>query len=281
MASNAVVGRRRLASGLRRRRQSAGLTIEDMARALECSPAKISRMETGAVGVRLPDLQAISDVLDLPGPEREHFVELVRAARSRGWWQDFSDVVPPDSAMFYGLEDGADRIAQHSTSLVPGLLQTREYASALLGSVRGVPGEIVERRLELRLRRQQILRRESPPTLHVVLDEAVLHRPVGGPEVMGKQIDHLLELADESTVDIRVVPFSGGIHAAAGVSFTVFGFDDPGVTPVVFGEQLTRNAFVDDPDETRSYEEALRDAAAIALDAAASRSYLSTWRRQG
>lgn len=271
MSGNAVLGRLRLASGLRRHRQEAGLTLEDVARGLECSPAKVSRMETGAVGVRLQDVRAIVDLLGLGEAERDLMSSLVRDSRSGGWWQEFADVVPAGSATFYGLEDGAADIAQHTVGLVPGLLQTRAYARALFESVSGAPAETVERRLALRMRRQQILERATPPTVRVLLDEAVLHRTVGGQAVMAAQLSHLLRLSEVSTMDLRIVPFTAGAHSAAGVGFTVFAFDDEAVTPVVFAEQLSRNVFLDDPDEVDIYRRSLVDSTAWALDKAASR----------
>jgi len=264
VSGNAVVGRLRLASDLRRLRHAAGLTLEDVARGLECSPAKVSRMETGAVGVRLQDVRAIGELLRLDEAERELMTTLVREARTRGWWQEFADVVPADSAIFYGLEDGADLIAQHTLALVPGLLQTEAYARALLESASGVSAETVDRRLALRMRRQAVLDRPSPPKLDLFLDEAVLHRVVGGHEVMAEQLAHLLALADRSTVDLRIVPFAAGVHSAAGVGFTVFAFDDAAVTPVVFAEQLSRNVFIDELDEVDVYRQSLVDATRVA-----------------
>ncbi|GAA4535206.1 helix-turn-helix transcriptional regulator [Pseudonocardia xishanensis] len=274
MARNAVVGRLRLASGLRRHRLSAGLTLDDVAQRLECSPAKVSRMETGAVGANVQDVRAIAELLGLGDAERELMTELAREARSRGWWQEFADVVPAGSATFYGLEDGAARIEQHTTSLVPGLLQTRGYARALLESASAAGSAVVERRLELRMRRQQVLSRQDRPAVTVLLDEAVLHRPVGGLAVMAEQLSSLLAMSSASTVDLRILPFSAGAHASAGVGFSLFGFDDR-VPPVVFAEQLSRNLFVDDPGEVQIYRRSLMDSTEKALAPEATRDMIS------
>jgi len=261
-----VVGRRRLALDLRRRRIAAGATIDDVARHLECSPAKVSRMETGAVGVRLQDMRAMADFYALPARERDELFGLVRQARAKGWWHDYADVVPPDSATFYGLEDGCTTIGQHVVSLVPGLLQTPRYARALLGTAPGAPERVVARRVELRLRRQEILDRPQAPLVSIVLDEAVLCRPIGGPDVMAEQLDHILAMAARPAVTVRVLPFAAGAHPAAGVGFTVFGFGDPELPPVVYGEQLSRNAYVDDAGEVAVYTDALAAAERVAAD---------------
>lgn len=270
MAINPVVARRRLALGLRRHRLRAGLTIEEVARGLECSPAKISRMETGVVGVRIQDLRVIAGLIELEPAAQEDMIVLVRQARSRGWWQEFADIVPQDSGTFYGLEDGSSGIRLHSTSLVPGLLQTPGYARALLESVEGVTPDLVERRLALRRRRQQVLDRAEPPRMEVVLDEAVLCRQIGGREVMARQWEHILGRVATSGVVVRVVPFTAGVHAAEGVGFTVFDFDEQDFTPVVYAEQLSRNTFIDEPDEVAVYVNALTGAKRAAMPAGTS-----------
>src|SRR5947199_1574891 len=141
-AGRRVVGRRALAADLRRLRTQSHRTIEDVAAYLECSPAKISRIETGAVKVGVQDLRALLDLYDVTGTVRDAMLTLVRQSRQRGWWMDYTDVVPAGSARFFGLEDGASWIGQHSASLVPGLLQTHDYAAALIGSVPQIGPEL-------------------------------------------------------------------------------------------------------------------------------------------
>lgn len=260
MLTNPVIARRCLALSLGRYRQRAGLTAQELARGMECSAAKISRMEAGIVGVRKEDVEAFALVVDVLADERVSMIEMVRAARQRGWWwEDFADAVPPGSSTFYGLEDGATSIDQHATSLVPGLLQTPDYAKALIGSVQGVSPELAERRLTLRMRRQQILDRAEPPQLTVLLDEAVLFREIGDRNVMIGQWRYLLRRAATSNVVIRVVPFRAAVHPAEGVGFMVLGFDEI-MTPVVYAEQPSRNIFIDDPPEVEVYLDALAGA---------------------
>ncbi|WP_322756206.1 helix-turn-helix transcriptional regulator [Frankia sp. Cas3] len=264
MATNAVLARRRLAQGLRRYRQRAGLTIEDLARELECSGAKVSRMETGIAGIRLHDVPPIARVLELDDAELAELTELTRRARGKEWWHEFTDVVPPDSATFYGLEDGAASVRLHTTSLIPGLLQTADYARALLGAAHDATRAVWERRLELRLRRQRILDRENPPALTVLLDEAVLHREIGGPDVTAGQWRHVLHRVETAGVRVRVIPFRAPVHEAEGVTFTIFEFDHEDVTSVVYAEQPVQNLFVDDPEAVGVYAAALAAAESAA-----------------
>lgn len=260
-----TVARRLLAADLRRYRLVFGRTIEEVAAHLECSPAKVSRMETGIVKVGPQDLRAILELYGVDEAVRDALFDLVRQARERGWWEAYADVVPPDSARFYGLEDGAELIAQHVASLVPGLLQTEGYARALVGSVPGLDAAIVDRRVELRLRRARLLDRPDPPRLDVLLDEAVLRRVIGGREVFAEQLRHLVEVADRPSVTLRVIEFDAPVHPAVGVTFTVFRFaGDP--TGVVFREQLDANGFLDEPSAVAVYEESLVAAAAVAAD---------------
>lgn len=268
-------GRRRLATDLRRLRASAGRTIDDVARHLECSAAKVSRMETGAVRVGLSDLRAVLELYGVDGAERDALFALARRSRLRGWWHEFADVVPAGSETFFGLEDGAATIGQHAASLVPGLLQTAEYARALVTSVPGVADAVAERRVQLRLRRRRLLDRPAPPELAVVLDEAVLHRAIGGPAVLAGQLAHLVEMAARPGVCVQVLPFAAGAHPAAGVSFTVFGFADPGDSAVVFREQLDANSFLDEPAAVAGYTAALAAAGRAAADPQRSRELLA------
>jgi transcriptional regulator with XRE-family HTH domain len=260
---------------LRRLRASTGRTIDDVARHLECSAAKVSRMETGAVKVALTDLRAVLELYGVVGAERDALVALARRSRTKAWWHDFADVVPPGSEIFYGLEDSASTIGQHSTSLVPGLVQTADYARALAGSVPGVPDAVLERRVELRLRRQQLLELPDPPALTMVLDEAVLRREIGGAAVMAAQLERLLVLAEQPHVHLQVLPFTAGAHRAVGVSFTVFGFAGPEEAPVVFREQLDANSFLDRPEQVAVYSDALEESCRVAAGPGSSRELLS------
>jgi transcriptional regulator with XRE-family HTH domain len=262
-----AVGRRRLAQELRRLRATSGFTISEVAGRLECSAGKISRIETGAVGVRVQDVRDLLDLYGVGGDRREDLVGLVRVARQRAWWNEYADLVPAESARFYGLEDGAATIRQHAVGLVPGLLQTPAYARAVLAAP-GVPAEVVDRRLELRLRRQRLLDRPDPPRLHVLLDEAAVRREIGGPAVLAEQLAHLAGLGPAHQV--QVLPFGVGGYRAVGVPFTVFSFADPADPQVAYLEALTRNTLVERAEEVGHYAAAFAEAADRALDPAAS-----------
>ncbi|OHV37722.1 MULTISPECIES: helix-turn-helix domain-containing protein [Pseudofrankia] len=277
MATNVVVARRRLAQGVRRYRQRSGLTIEELARGLECSAAKVSRMETGISGIRIQDLAAIVSLVEVDEAERRDLEELVRQARGREWWQEYMDLFPAGSATFFGLEDGATSIRVHSTSVVPGLLQTPDYASALFGAVRGARAEAWDRRVALRLRRQRLLDRERPPLLTVLLDEAVLHRVIGGPEVMAGQWDHILRRVETPGVAVRVIPFTAPAHGAEGVAFTVFGFDDQDLGPVAYAERLGMPRFIEEPTEVEIYVAGLGGAERVAAAPEASRELIAAF----
>jgi transcriptional regulator with XRE-family HTH domain len=260
-----AVVRRRLAVELRRLRNAAGLTIQEVARALECSVGKVSRVETGLVAARIQDVREMLDMYDVPEQERAALLDLVRQSRKKAWWHDFTDVVPPESAKFYGLEDGAATIREYASVLVPGLLQAECYAAALMSAAQDVSPDVRLRRLELRMRRQHLLTRENPPRVDVILHEPVLHNTMAGTDVTAAQLDRLVELAKNPNISIRVLPMAAGPHEAAGVPFTIFGFASPEDPSVVYHEQPTRNSLIDDSSEVAWYERAFSQAANLAL----------------
>ncbi|MBL7487285.1 helix-turn-helix domain-containing protein [Frankia sp. AgB1.9] len=270
-ATNAVIARRRLAQRLRRYRQRSGLTVEDVARALVCSPSKISRMETAVSGIRVVDLAALAPVLGMVEDEKLGLDVLVRQARVREWWQEYTDVVPAGSGQFFGLEDGAAHIRTHNTSLIPGLLQTADYARALFSTRDAVADERAERMIALRLRRQRLLDGLEPTRLTVLFDEAVLRRVIGGKAVMSEQWKQILRRIDESGVITRVIPHDADVHPADGLAFTLFEFDDEDLPPVVFAELLEEMTFIDDPHGVARYAKALAGAEGAAASAADSR----------
>lgn len=261
-----VVGRRRLARELRRLRISAGKTIYDVAEAMECSAGKISRIETGAVGVRPQDVRELLDLYQVDGAKREELLDLVRAARQRPWWQEYADVVPRASSTLYGLEAAATTIEEHSTSLVPGLLQTVGYAEALIGAPSSVPADLAKRRVELRMRRQDLLTRSDGPQFQVIIGEAALREPIGGRDVMAEQLWYLTEAAARPRTTIQVRPFGAGKPAAIGSSFMIFGFSDPTYGKIVYIEQLTRNTYIEEKPEVDLYTSLFADTSRVALD---------------
>jgi transcriptional regulator with XRE-family HTH domain len=245
--------RPRLGAELRRLREQAGLTIDRVADRLECSPSKVSRIETGQVSATPRDVRDMLALYRVSEAEREAIVQIAREARQRGWWQKFVDV--PDGVPAYvGLETAATSIDVYMSLIVPALLQTADYARAVIGAVRpDLPATEIDRRVELRLRRQELLDREQPPALRVLLDDTVLLRPVGGPAVMAAQRRRLLEDAARPSVTIQVLPVEDGAHAGMDGPFTIFGFPAAAERDVVALDSAADALYLESPEDLRRY----------------------------
>ena len=246
-----TVRERRLARTLRHLREEASLTIEDVAEKLEISPSTVSRMETAQVGVRPRDLRFLLDMYEITDAERDQLLQIARERRQQQWWQEYADL--PNIAVA-GLEEDASTIWQYSTQLVPGLLQTEAYARAVLEAIRldAKPGDI-ERRLELRIHRQERLTSENAPEYWVVLDEAVVRRQVGGPSVMAEQLGHLTEVARLPNVTLQVLPFTSGEHAGMDGEFTILHYRESSDPDVVYIENTGNDVYLENPEVTRRY----------------------------
>jgi hypothetical protein len=249
-----------LGAHLRRLREAQGVTREDAGWEIRSSESKISRLELGRVGFKERD---VADLLTLYGvddsEERTRLLALAREANTPGWWHRFGDVLPNWFQSYLGLEAAAALIRTYEVQFVPGLLQTREYARSvvLLGHGRAKAEEI-DRRVELRMQRQQILHRNNPPRLWMVVDEAALRRPIGGLDVMRGQVEALLEINSSLPhVRLQVIPFNAGGHAAAGGAFTILRFPDEDLPDVVYIEQLTSALYLDKRDDVDLYAEAM------------------------
>ena len=244
--------RRRLGAELRRLREEAGLTIDRVAEALECSPSKVSRIETGQVSATPRDVRDMLELYRVDDARREAMVRIAREARQRGWWQKFVDV--PDGVPAYvGLETAATSIDIYMSLIVPALLQTADYAKAVIGAVRpDLPPAELDRRVELRLRRQGLLDQERPPALRVLLDDTVVWRPVGGPEVMATQRRRLLEDAQRPSVTLQILPLEAGAHAGMDGPFTIFGFPAP-ERDVVALDSAADALYLESPEDLRRY----------------------------
>ena len=242
-----------LGSQLRRRREAAGLTREDAGEAIRASAAKISRMELGRVGFKerdIVDLIALYGVIH--GDDLAEFLTLARRANEPGWWQRYHDLLPSWVETYVGLEQAASVIRSYEVQFVPGLLQTADYARAVtrLGyeDVREV-----ERRVELRLRRQQVLDAPGGPTLWAVVDEAALRRQLSAPETSRAQLDRLISLSDRPNVRLQIAPFHFGGLAAAGGPFTILRFAEPDLPDIVYLEQLTSALYLDKRTDVDQY----------------------------
>lgn len=263
-----TVRRRRLGAELRTLREQAGMSADDAARHLECSPSKISRVETGRTCAHPRDVR---DLLDLyqerDAVRREALLDLVRQSKEQGWWQSFGDVVPDWLETCIGLEGDAARIHTYESVLVPGLLQTEEYARALAEDFdRDRTTAEVERLVALKRARQKRLEQVDHPQLWVVLDEAVLRRPVGGAAVLHGQLEHLLAVGNRPRVVIQVVPLDAGGYPAQGFPFTYFEFPDPRDHPVVYLEKLSGSLYLEKVREVSRYKIAFDHLRACALD---------------
>jgi transcriptional regulator with XRE-family HTH domain len=252
---------------LHRYREAAGITPEQAAYEIRASRSKISRMENGLVRFKERD---VTDLLTLYGitdeSTRTRLVTLARQANTPGWWSKYGDIMADWFESYLGLEMAASVIRTFELQFVHGLFQTEDYARAvtLLGHTTATEDEI-ERRVSLRLKRQDLLAGSEPPQVWSVLDEGALRRPVGGPEVMRAQLNHLAEMARLRHVTIQVVPFERGGHAAAGGSFTVLRFSEQEVPDVVYLEQLTSALYLDKHEDVDHYMEVMNQLSTEAL----------------
>src|SRR5512138_3677270 len=248
-----------LGAQLRRLRETKAITREDAGWEIRASGSKISRMELGRVSFKERD---VADLLTLYGvndpDEREALLVLARQANNPGWWQQYGDILPNWFQSYLGLEAAASLIRTYEIQFVPGLLQTPEYSRAviMLGHA-GVTPEEMDRRVELRRQRQQVLDRPDAPQLWAVIDEAVLRRPIGGVEVMRAQIEALIEAAKKPNVRLQIIPFNAGGHAAAGGPFAILRFPEPELPDVVYVEQLTSAIYLDKREDVDQYAMAM------------------------
>jgi hypothetical protein len=255
-----------LGSQLHRLREAAGVTPDQAAWELRASRSKISRMEHGRVRFKDRD---VADLLTLCGITdeklRARMLATAQDANAPGWWSKYGDLLPDWFEEYLGLEGAASVIRAFELQFVHGLFQTEAYARAvtLLGH-KTAPAEEIDRRVSLRIKRQDILASPEPPQVWSVMDESVLRRPVGGRAVMRAQLDRLAEMARLPQVTIQVIPFGGG-HAAAGGSFTLLRFAEPELPDVVYIEQLTSALYLDDRQDIDHYLEVMNDLSTEAL----------------
>jgi transcriptional regulator with XRE-family HTH domain len=280
-AEGSTVLRILLGTQLRRIRESKQVSLEDAARVIRASRSKIIRLEAGRVGFKdgdVVDLLTFYGVTD--GKEREDLRALAREANATGWWHSFSDVLPGWFQAYVGLEAAATHALVYEIQFVPGLLQTEDYARAvmLLGND-DVTARDVERRVRLRMARQTMLDRPDPPDLRVVLDQAALCRQVGGPVVMHDQLKHLTEMAERPNVTIRIIPFqdSGG---SVNAPFTILRFSEHDLPDVVYLEQLTSAMYLDKSNDVNSYLKAMQSLNTRALPSSETAQFLKQLLKQ-
>jgi transcriptional regulator with XRE-family HTH domain len=258
-----TVRRRELGALLRALRNEKGLTVEQVAERLLCSPSKVSRMETGH-GTATP--RDIRDLCDLYGvtdlTERDRYMTLARESKKQAWWHSYD---LHQFAEYVGLEADAASIRRYQSSVIPGLLQTPEYARAMHEiSIPPLAPEEIDNWLEVRIKRQRRLTENPELRLWVVLDEAVLHRAVGGPDVMAAQLDHLIEMTNRPNVTVQVIPYDAGAHPAMDSTFSLLDFTGP-VPSVVYVEGLIGRIYLDNQQDLTRYRQVFELLCAAAL----------------
>jgi transcriptional regulator with XRE-family HTH domain len=269
---------RRLRHELRKIREQHGLTIEQVSERSggDWNASTISRWETGDRRIRPVDLRRLLDLYEVHGDQREVLLTLARQARERGWWRTYADAVPAWFEVYLGLEAEAATIREYSPELVPGLLQTADYYRAFM---RAAPNtgdeETIERKAAVRLARQDQLTGTEPPEYWAVLNEAVIRRMVGGPDTMRAQLQHIAEMADLAHVNVQVLAFRAGAHAAMNESFIVLGFPVPADPDVVYLESQAGSLYLEQRPEVERYAAMFSHLIAKALDPDESRALIA------
>ncbi|BFU48062.1 helix-turn-helix domain-containing protein [Krasilnikovia sp. MM14-A1004] len=246
-----TIRRRRLGAELRKYRESASVTIDVVADRLGCSPSKVSRIETGHTSATPRDVKDMLDIYGVEGAASEELVQIAREARQKGWWHPYSTVLV---GAYVGLEAAASSVRAYEQQVIPGLLQSEEYAAAMIQAARSGDTQMeIDRRVHVRMARQSLLIQDDPIDLWVVLDEAVLSRPVGGDEVMRDQLVRLVEAAKLPNVTLQVLPFAAGAHAGMDGTFAILDFPDDQDPAVVYAENATGGLFLEKSDELQKY----------------------------
>ena len=243
-----TVRRRELGAALKALRSAKGWTAEHVSERVPMSTSKLSRLETGHRGASARDVNDLCDLYEVDDDQRQHLLDLAREGKQRAWWQSLP------YREYAGLEAEATSISDYGLGMVPGLLQTADYARAIVRAAvpKWVPEE-VEQRVQGRMARQQRLHGETAPHFEAVVDESVLHRVVGSPAVMQAQLEQLLELSDLPNVTLRVIPYEAGALPVGNNKFIILRFANPAISDVVFIEGLTGDLYLDDPRELETY----------------------------
>jgi transcriptional regulator with XRE-family HTH domain len=278
MAGSPTMRRRRLAAELRQLRRAANLTIDDVAVRLKWQSSKISRVETRKIGINTLDLRKLLDVYEITDrAQREALIELARRATERGWWQAYGTAIPSEYATLIGLEEEASLIRSYEPELIPGLMQTEAYARAVIRACRPKDtSDEIDRRVEVRLARQQILANDDPPRVRIVLSEGAVRRRVGGAEVMREQLLHLATNRDRSNVMIQVLPFSAGEHPAMVGSFAILDFPEVFDLGAVYIENMASAMTLEKASDLEMYADAFEQVQAQALGPKESRDMLKS-----
>ncbi len=270
--SSPIVRRRELGALLKALRTEKGWTAEQVAGRLLVSPSKISRLENGHRGASARDIRDLCNLYGVDDSERQRLLELAHEGKQRAWWQPLG--LPYST--YVGLEEAATSISDYGLGIMPGLLQTHDYARAIVQAAvpKWIP-EVVEQRVEGRMTRQQLLIREDAPHFEAVVDESVLHRVVGSPATMRAQLEQLLKLSELPNVTLRVIPYGAGALPAGNNKFIILSFVLPTVSDVVFVEGLTGDLYLDDPRDVEVYNATFRTLTELAADPESTREIIT------
>jgi transcriptional regulator with XRE-family HTH domain len=268
MAYRPTVRGRRLARELRRLREEKGLTLQEVGDRLGWSRATASRLETGQTRPKYGDVADLLDMYGMTGAQRDALVELARQAGQRGWWTAYVDVF---TGSYVGFEDESSEIRTWDSQLIHGLLQTEDYARAVITAGRMLPGpKDVDRRIAARKIRQALLDRRDAPWVHAVFDEAVLRRPIGGPSVMSTQLLALTEAARRPNVTIQILPYAAGAHAGLDGRFTILSFPEAADPDIAYVEGTMGDVYLENAEETGQHRNRFEQITALSLPPAES-----------
>ncbi len=274
MTHSPTVRRRRLSAELRKLRLASGRTADEVAKLLEWTPSKVTRIERNEW--KLPSVRDIRDLLDVydvtDDEHREALMTLAREARQRGWWVDYQDVLGPRSVAEFEAE--AAQIHMYEALVVPGLLQTADYAGAVFRGGQVLDQALVDRRIAARLARQAVLDKDNPPHLWVILDDAALRKKVGGADVMRGQLRHIIDMCSRPNIAVQVVRDEDGAHAAMSGAFSIYEYATPEDGTLVYVETGIGDLFLERPEEVSRYTVKYDHVRALALPEEASVAYL-------
>jgi len=268
---------RQLGAELRRLREQTHKTSKEIAHELGWSDSKLSRIETARIGVSSADLDRLCKRYQVDAATRERLRELARQSRQRAWWEAYGNVLLDQYEAYIGYESEASSICGYYPLIVPGLLQTDEYARAVTAADGASDEPDVEKLVQVKMARQAILSRQPPPRFQVILDEAVVRRMIGGPNVMRRQLDRLLAQGERDNISVQVLPLAAGAHAGlTSGMFVLMELPEGLGGPLVYCEGMTGGVIRQDPDEYRKYERSFRAMEDVTLSPEESRKFLKT-----
>ncbi|MFE6172475.1 helix-turn-helix domain-containing protein [Streptomyces sp. NPDC056464] len=264
MTGSPTARRRRLAIELKRLREESSLTCSHVGKELDWSSSKVSRMETGQGRVQPSDVDALCRLYGTPDELRDLLKSLAKESKTKGWWHAHSNAIPAWFSVYVGLEQAVSDLRTYQAEFIPGLLQTGDYASELSRTWVDHTPEDIQRMVDVRMRRQELLTCESAPDLWAVVHESALWHTVGSHQVMNRQLERMLEIQKLRNVTVQVLPFDAGAYPTTG-SFTVLGFPEQEDPDVVYREGLTDSVYLEEPTDVTLYTKAFDHLRALAL----------------